>query len=167
MKRVFALLAGVAFVSLLASPLNGADTERPAKVRILLTTGGHAFEVEPFYAMFDAMKGIEYTKAEMPKEAGVLKPGLEKECDCIVMYDMCKPGITPEQQEAFVKLVKDSGIGVVSMHHNLGAHWDWDEFRKIIGGRFILKDTELDGKAYGNPSYRRVLEQGIRWAAEK
>jgi len=53
------------------------------------------------------------------------------------------------------------------MHHNLGAHWDWDEFRKIIGGRFILKDTELDGKAYGNPSYRRVLEQGIRWAAEK
>ncbi len=250
MKRVFALLAGVALFSLLTSSLQGADAEKPAKVRILLTTGGHTFEVEPFYAMFDAMEGIEYIKAEMPKDGALLKPGLEKEYDCIVMYDMCKPGITPEQQKAFVELVRDSGIGVVSMHHNLGAHWDWDEFRRIIGGRFILKDTELDGaawkttpwkhdehlkatvvdkkhpitqgvndfeiedeaygkfwvdpdahillttdhewnnpelawtkqygksrvfhlmlghdgKAYANPSYRRVLEQGIRWAAQK
>ena len=35
-----------------------------------------------------------------------------------------------------------------SMHHNLGAHWSWDEFRRLIGGRFILKDTELDGVAW-------------------
>jgi uncharacterized protein len=148
MKRFFAFFAVLALSAFLVSPLNAADTEGPAKIRILLTTGGHGFEVEPFYAMFDAMEGIEYTKAEMPKDAGLLKPGLEREYDCVVMYDMCKPGITPEQQEAFVKLVKEKGIGVVSMHHNLGAHWDWDEFRNLIGGRFILKDTELDGDAW-------------------
>lgn len=116
------------------------------KVRILLTTGGHGFEAEPFYAMFDAMPDVEYTKAELPKEAALLKPGLEKKYDCIVMYDMVQ-GIEPEEQKAFVKLLQ-SGIGVVSLHHNLGAHRGWDEFRKIIGGKFCLEDCVIDGKPY-------------------
>ncbi|MFH1266843.1 MAG: ThuA domain-containing protein, partial [Planctomycetota bacterium] len=46
-----------------------------------------------------------------------------------------------------VKLL-ETGIGVVSLHHNLGAHRDWDEFRKIIGGKFILADGEVDGKPF-------------------
>ena len=116
------------------------------KIRILLTSGGHGFEAEPFYAAFDAMPGVEYTKAELPKDAGLLKPGLEKEYDCIVMYDMVK-GFEPEQQEAFKKLL-ETGIGLVSLHHNLGAHRDWDEFRKIIGGKFCLEDQVIDGKPY-------------------
>ncbi len=145
MKRFLTSLAVLALLAACASPLFAADAEKPAKVRILLTTGGHDFEVEPFYQMFDSMKGIQYTKAKMPDDAGLLKPGLEKDYDCIVMYDMCSPAMSPEQQQAFVKLLKETGIGLVSMHHNLGAHWTWDEFRKIIGGRFILQDTELDG----------------------
>ncbi len=248
MKRLIAFASLLALFALFLSPLYGAEGQKPEKIRILLTTGGHAFEVEPFYAMFDAMKGIEYTKAEVPKDADRLKPGLENEYDCVVMYDLCRPTISPEQQKAFAKLVRESGIGLVSMHHNLGANWEWDEFRKMIGGRFIMKDTELDGvawkttpwkhdehikvhvvdkkhpitqgvedfeiedeaygkfwvdpedhillkaehpwnnpeiswtknygkarvfhlmlghdgKAYANPSYRKLLEQGIRWAA--
>jgi uncharacterized protein len=117
------------------------------KIRVLLTSGGHGFEEEPFYAMFDAMKDVEYTKAKMPDDAGMLKPGLEKKFDCIVMYDMCRPAINPDQQEAF-KALLNTGIGLVSMHHNLGAHNGWDEFRKIIGGQFIWSDREIDGKAY-------------------
>lgn len=250
MKSSLVPLAVLALCVSLASPAAAAEGENSETIRILLTTGGHGFQEEPFYAMFDAMEGIEYTKAQLPQDADLLKPGLEKKYDCLVMYDMCKPGISPEQQQAFVKLVKDCGIGVVSMHHNLGAHWTWDEFRRMIGGRFILKDTKIDGqswkktpwshgerleikiadkqhpitegvdefeiedetygefwvdpeahillttdhpknnreiawtkeygksrvfhlmlghdgKAYANPSYRRLLEQGIRWAAAK
>lgn len=136
-------------LALAAASLSAAENAgNEGKVRVLLTTGGHAFEQEAFYAMFDAMPSIEYTKAEMPKDAGLLKPGLEKQYDCIVMYDMCKPAISPEQQKAFVELLNTSGIGLVSMHHNLGAHWEWDDYRKIIGGRFILKPAEIDGKAW-------------------
>ena len=123
--------------------------QKPAeqgKIRILLTSGGHGFEAEPFYAAFDAMPDVEYTRAELPKDAGLFKPGLEKKYDCIVMYDMVK-GFPPEQQEAFKKLL-GTGIGLVSLHHNLGAHRDWDEFRKIIGGKFCLKDQVIDGKPY-------------------
>jgi hypothetical protein len=126
-----------------------AFAQQPAeqgKIRILLTSGGHGFEAEPFYAAFDAMPDVEYAKAELPKDAGLLKPGLEKQFDCIVMYDMVR-GIEPDQQQAFVKLLQN-GIGVVSLHHNLGAHRDWDEFRKIIGGKFCLKDQVIDGREY-------------------
>ncbi|MCU0874102.1 MAG: hypothetical protein MUE50_17335, partial [Pirellulaceae bacterium] len=55
--------------------------DKPDRIRILLTFGGHGFEEPPFFAMFDALPGIDYTKAEMPKDAGLLKPGLQKEYD--------------------------------------------------------------------------------------
>ena len=128
------LLLAIA-AALAAGTVLAQQPAEQGKIRILLTTGGHGFEAEPFYAAFDAMPDVKYTKAELPKDAGLLKPGLEKKYDCLVMYDMVK-GFAPEQQEAFKKLL-ETGIGVVSLHHNLGAHRDWDEFRKIIGGNVL------------------------------
>jgi len=132
------LLVFLLFV--VSASTQGADK----KIRVLLTFGGHVFQQEPFFKMFDEMEGIEYTKAPLPQSAKLLKPGLEKDYDVIVMYDMVK-GFTPEQQQAFVELLQ-KGIGVVSLHHNMGAHRDWDEFRKIIGGKFVFKPTKIDGK---------------------
>ncbi|MHC4176857.1 MAG: ThuA domain-containing protein [Planctomycetota bacterium] len=135
-------------VLLAATTATTAEKERAAKgkIRVLLTSGGHNFEQEPFYAMFDAMSNVEYTKAEFPKAADLLKPGLEKKFDVIVMYDMV-PRISAEQQKAFVALLK-KGIGLVSLHHNMGAHRDWDQFRRIIGGKFFLAPTKIGGKEY-------------------
>ncbi len=116
------------------------------KIRVLLTFGGHGFEEQPFFSIFDAMPDVEYTKAPMPQSLDLLKPGLEKQYDVIVMYDMVQ-GISPEQQKAFVELL-NTGIGVFSLHHNLGANQDWDEFRKIIGGKFATKPCEIDGQQY-------------------
>ena len=148
MNRTASIALFPAFLALvLASPFAMDRASAQDKIRVLLTSGGHAFEVEPFYAMFDSMKDIEYTKAKMPDDAGMLKPGLEKKFDCIAMYDLCTPAIKVEQREAF-KALLNTGIGLVSMHHNLGAHDGWDEFRKIIGGQFILSDREIDGKAF-------------------
>jgi type 1 glutamine amidotransferase len=109
-----------------------------------LTYGGHGFEQQPFFALFDALQGVTYTKAELPKDADRLKPGLEKDFDVIVMYDMVA-GISPEQQKAFVALL-EKGIGVVSLHHNLGAHRKWDLWPKIVGGKFIFEDGEIGGQ---------------------
>ena len=148
MRRAVAIGLFVAIFALaVTSPLAVDRALAQDKIRVLLTTGGHGFEQEPFYAMFDAMKDVEYTKAKMPDDAGMLKPGLQEKFDCIVMYDMCRPAINPEQRKDF-KALLNTGIGLVSMHHNLGAHDGWDEFRKIIGGQFVLTDREIDGKAF-------------------
>jgi type 1 glutamine amidotransferase len=128
-----------------------AGADKPDKIRVLLTFGGHGFEEAPFFAMFDALPGVTYTKAEMPRDAGLLKPALKETCDVIVMYDMVGK-ISPEQQQAFVALLNE-GIGVVSLHHNLGAHRDWGEFTKIIGGKFIFGPCEFEGKPYTNSTW--------------
>jgi type 1 glutamine amidotransferase len=148
----------VRFLLILAVPLavcaSFAQADEPAakeKIRVLLTFGGHDFEQQPFFAMFDALPNVEYTKAPMPESAGLLKPGLEKDYDVIVMYDMVS-AFTPEQQQAFVELLKQ-GIGLVSLHHNLAAHQDWDEFHKIIGGKFVTKPCEIEGKEYGTSKW--------------
>lgn len=129
-----------------AAPAEAKQPAAKGKIRVLVTTGGHGFEKEPFYAMFDHMPKVAYTKAELPKAAHLLKPGLEKHYDVVVMYDMVR-GIPPKQQKAFVELLK-RGIGLVSLHHNMGAHRDWDEFRRIIGGKFVFGPCAIDGKKY-------------------
>ena len=152
MRHVRHLISSMLALAAVAATQAGAAaaaTEAEAaqrKVRVLLTFGGHGFQQEPFFAMFDEMPGVKYTKAQLPQSSDLLKPGLEKDYDVIVMYDMV-PDIKPEQQKAFVELLK-TGIGVVSLHHNMGAHRNWDEFRKIIGGKFIFAPGEIDGKQY-------------------
>jgi type 1 glutamine amidotransferase len=146
-------LSSLLSLVILAACATAAVAGEPAakKIRVLLTYGGHDFEQKPFFAMFDALPEVTYAKAELPKDAGLLKPGLEKDYDVLVMYDMV-PAITPEQQQAFVALLQ-KGIGVVSLHHNMGAHRDWDEFRKIIGGKFFVKEGEVDGKKYSQSGW--------------
>jgi type 1 glutamine amidotransferase len=133
-------------ILLFAVAVAAQETDAPAKekIRLLVTFGGHGFQQEPFFAMFDAMKNVEYTKAPLPASADLLAPGLQKKYDVIVMYDMVG-GVSAEQQKAFVALLNE-GIGLVSLHHNLGAHRKWDEFRRIIGGKFIFEPREIDGE---------------------
>jgi len=123
-----------------------AQEKEPPKVRILLTIGGHGFEEEPFYQMFAAMPGVTYRIANLPRDAALLKPPLRQEVDCLVMYDMVRE-IPPECQASFLELLRQ-GIGVVSLHHNLGAHPGWEEFRRIIGGKFMLEPGVIDGRSY-------------------
>ncbi len=120
-------------------------------IRILLTYGGHGFEEDLFYKMFENLPGISYTSIQLPNSADLLKPGLEKEYDVIVMYDMVD-SISEKQQEAFVDLLRE-GIGVIALHHNLAAHKTWDEYRKIIGGIYLLESQILDGKEQIKSSY--------------
>ena len=134
------------FAAAAARPVRAADPPASGKTRVLVTVGGHGYEEAPFDAMFKAMPNITFTKVELPKQADLLKPGLEKDYDVIVMYDMVA-AISPQQQEAFVALL-NKGIGLVSLHHNMGAHQGWDEFHRIIGGKFCTKDCTIDGKPY-------------------
>ena len=146
MKRRAVLAAAATLAAGFAGSFAPAAAEdAPAKkIRVLLLTGGHDFEVKPFYEMWDSFTGIAYTRAAMPKDAGLLKPGLEKEYDVVVTYDM-SPDISADQRKAFVELL-DTGIGYMPMHHALGGHKGWDDYRKITGGKYVFKPFEVDGK---------------------
>lgn len=61
-------------------------------------------------------------------------------------------GFTPEQRRAFTGLL-ETGIGVVSTHHNHGTHRDWPEFAGIIGGKYVFEPEVIDGKEHGKSNY--------------
>lgn len=141
------LKAGFLFwlMTLMLLPGCRPSGEAPAEnLRVLVTTGGHDFAREPFFEMLSGIEGIDYTEAPLPGSAHLLKPGLEERFDVIVMYDMVT-SISEQERHDFIELLR-RGIGVVSLHHNLGAHRDWPEFVRIIGGRYLFAPEELGGK---------------------
>jgi len=121
-----------------AAGLSRAAEHGGSKIRVLIVTGGHGFEQQPFFAMFDAMKTIEYKHVPYPKAADLFGPELTEKYDAIVFYDMWNRPLTAEQKERFVKMLQ-RGIGIVALHHTLGAHQDWPVWRKLIGGKFYIK----------------------------
>ena len=156
------LVIGLCFVAIgfAFSPAVGAEQAGAKKIRVLLTYGGHDFEEKPFFAMFDALGDVQYTKAPLPQSAGLLKPGLEKDYDVMVRYDMVAK-FSPEQEKALVALLH-RGIGLVALHHNLGAHPQWDEYTKIIGGKYCFGVYQEGDKKFGPSTYEH--DQDIKVA---
>lgn len=138
----------------------GAEQPSNATIRVLLTYGGHDFEQKAFFEMFDNFPNIEYSLAELPKEADLLKPGLEEDYDVIVRYDMVN-SISSERRSAFLALL-DKGIGLVALHHNLAAHIDWIEYADVIGGKFLFKHTTIDGEVHAPTGYVHDQEIDVR-----
>jgi type 1 glutamine amidotransferase len=138
-------------LTLIALPCLAGESETAKPIRVLLTFGGHGFQQAPFFEMFDKLPGITYTKAPLPASAERLKPGLEREFDVIVSYDMVKD-LKPVHRKAYVELL-NSGIGLVALHHNLGAHRSWPEYARIIGGKYLFKAETIDGKAFKKSTY--------------
>jgi len=153
MKGIIAVTGGLLAMSAWAGG-NG--------LRVLVTHGGHGFNQKAFFGLFERIEGVAFTAARLPEEAALLRPGLEASYDAIVMYDMVR-GITPEQQESFKALLA-RGIGVVSLHHNLGAHRNWGEFAGIIGGKYLFKVEKRDGRALPQSGYAHGQDMRINVA---
>lgn len=139
-----------------------ASAVSAAPVRVLLTYGGHGFKTNEFFAMWAALPNITYTTCELPRQADMLKPGLEQQFDVIVLYDMVK-GFIPDQQQAFVALL-NHGIGLVATHHSLAAHDDWPEYWHIIGGHYLRKPATLDGQLHAASTYHEGQELHVKVA---
>lgn len=159
MKPIAALLVGM--MVLVAAPFSfAAEPGSQGKIRVLLTYGGHGFEEKVFFAMFDAFEGIQYTKAQLPKSASLLKPGLENDYDVIVRYDMCN-NLPAEADKGFAELM-GNGIGLVSLHHNIGAQNKSEAFHKIIGCHYYLAPMMIDGQQHPRSAWDHDQEIAVK-----
>src|SRR4051812_45350329 len=150
-RRTFLVLALACTFGLISTASVRTADDGP-KLRVLLTFGGHDFQEKEFFAMWDAMPGVTYTKAPLPQSAELFKPGLEKQYDAIVLYDMVKE-LKPEHQQGLLALL-DRGIGVVALHHNLSGNLEWAEYHKVIGGTRLWEKGTNDGRGVGGPDLR-------------
>ncbi len=138
------------FLSLLT--VTGASGNESEKIKVLVFTGGHDFEQEAFYSLFEGYDDIEYTKAVQPKANETFTNGTAQKYDVLVFYDLWQK-ITEEQKEGFIEYLQ-SGKGLVALHHCLASYSEWPEFLDIIGGRYLLKEQKIDGKMHSTSGYK-------------
>ncbi len=113
---------------------------------ILIVTGGHDFEREAFFRMFEEMPGIDYREVIHPEANLLYDSILMDEFDVLLFYDMAKE-IDESQKTAFIKLL-EKGKGMVFLHHSLASYQAWAEFEKIIGGRYVEAGPDLEISTY-------------------
>jgi type 1 glutamine amidotransferase len=130
--------------------------------KILVITGGHDFEPS-FYKIFDSFKNVQYDSIEQPRFNRMLNTGLTKFYDAFVFYDMWQD-ITDAEKKVFIELL-EKGQGVVFLHHSLVSYQHWPEFEKIIGGKYIDKDSYNDPNIKGS-TYKHDITLDIKIAAK-
>jgi type 1 glutamine amidotransferase len=116
------------------------------KLNILVVTGGHDFDRESFFEMFDSFQDISYTELKHPEanlQLGQIDP---KTFDAVVFYDMPK-SISEAEKESYFKLL-NLGKGLVFLHHSLASYQDWDEFKTIIGGKYHEEQNSPASSTY-------------------
>ena len=126
--------------------------EHAKKIKAVVITGGHGFKEEPFFAIFDAYEDIEYAEAKQKDHSEIFEDVSGWDYDVIVLYNMTQE-ISPKRQKNFIKLLK-RGVGVVALHHSIGAFQQWSEYRKIIGGKYYLKQMKEDGVIRPKSKYK-------------
>jgi type 1 glutamine amidotransferase len=128
MKRVRGILGTWLLLSCCA--VFGAEK----KINVLLVTGGHGFETNQFFRVFEENPEITFTKVTQVKTSTAYDRDDLLSYDCIVLYDMVQ-NITAAQKAKFLSLL-DKGVGLVVTHHALVSYQSWPEFERIIGGTY-------------------------------
>jgi type 1 glutamine amidotransferase/sugar phosphate isomerase/epimerase len=131
----------------LASGTPAGSSGGPDKVDVLVVTGGHGFEREPFLAIFEGCDDLRLVEAPLKDESEVFEDVGNWDYDVVMLYNMTQ-NISPKRQENFVRLLKERGVGVVVVHHAQAAFQGWHEYHKIIGTAYIYFDVEIDGKQW-------------------
>ena len=144
----------------------------PARQDVRLVTKGHPFEAEPFFAMFDALDGVNWTHVEQPDAQALFCVEQAAQFDAFVLYDM--PGIEfhadrgpefkapdPVYCRRFLELL-EHGHGFVFLHHAIAGWPAWPEYADIIGGRFLYLPDILHGRPRQDSGYRHEVTHDVR-----
>jgi type 1 glutamine amidotransferase len=125
------------------APAADPASQPPAKIRVLLITGSHPFQKEPFFKLFNDNQDITYQAVEHPNAHALLKAEPAKQYDVIVTYDYNQK-ITEEAKTDFIARLKD-GKGLVVLHHAIAAYPAWPEYWNIIGAHYYMAKTNING----------------------
>jgi len=99
------------------------------QLEVVVITGGHGFEHDPFFKIFDGIKEIHYTESLQKDQSELFENIQGWDYDVMVFYNMGQE-ISPKRRKNLLKLL-DQGVGVVVLHHTVCAYQEWPEFKKI------------------------------------
>lgn len=144
MKPALSTIAAVRVLALLClAPLSFAFGHAAEPVRALVIVGGHDFQTNQFHALFEALPEVRFRILEHPDAHAWLERDRSADYDVLVLYDMWQP-ISEDSKANFIARLAE-GKGLVALHHSLANYQDWEEYAKIIGGRYLLAKRTEDG----------------------
>jgi hypothetical protein len=110
------------------------------KLNILVIAGGHSFDTTEFVNMFSSFPKYTFDTLMQPGANRLISSGEVDQYDVLVFYDMWSE-IDSTEMEGYYRLL-EKGKGMVFLHHSLASYQNWDEYKNIIGGKYI---GETDG----------------------
>lgn len=137
-------------------------TQAADKTRVLVVTGGHDFETNQFFQMFQDNRGITFLRATHPAAHAWLKPDKAKEWDVLVCYDMW-PDITEEAKADFGARLQE-GKGLVVLHHAIADYPKWDAYANIIGAKYYLEKQVVNGVEKARSIYKHGVSFQVQVA---
>ena len=129
---------------------------RRLPIDVLVVTGGHPFEAEPFFAVFDAMPDIRWTAAS--------RTGGRPRCRRLLRH--ARAAVHPQRSSARDDRTQrrpargdrsscaPTASGLVFLHHAIASWPAWPEYAELVGGRFHYAPGTLGGTAYPDSGYR-------------
>lgn len=136
------------FAATLLFSLRVSDDDTSGKVpadplRVLVLTGGHAYDTLDFRNLFDRMPmQVEYV--ELPKIATFFNSISDWNYDVIVFYNF-RNRLGNKGKKNFLELCKQ-GVGLVFLHHSLMGFDDWPAFQNIVGARYYFEGEVPKGQ---------------------
>ena len=145
---------------------NLAKTEKleAAKIRVLVFDGGRPYDEPEFAEMLTALGDeFEFSRATLPQDRALLRPGLEKRFDALLFYDMRQTPMTDEEFARYETLLKSGKIGVFFLHHRLSGRPESPDFWKIAGGIYVFdQNREIEGKRRPLGAYEHDREIDVK-----
>ncbi len=126
---------------------------------VVVVTGGHGYEKEPFEAMFKSFEGLESVFVELEHQSEIFEDISDWPYKAVVLYNMTRD-ISEKRQENLIKLL-EQGVGVVVLHHAIAAFPDWPEYRKIAGAKYWLEDTVENGVTHPKSQWEEGVDMRL------
>ena len=146
-KRVHKFL----FITILALIIL-AGCDRPA--RILVVTGGHAFDTVEFFDLFSSLENTLFDTVSHPRALELLASNKIDRYQVLVFYDYL-----PEMQlsdSIIFRGLSQKGISMLFLHHALCNFQQWDGYSQMVGGKYIIPEFEPDSTLHSN--YRHDMD---------
>ena len=150
----------IALVLAALSTLFTACVEKESGLRLSIVTGGHDFEREAFFAMFDSFIGIDYEESIQPEANQMFATAKIDSFDVVVFYDMFQE-IDESGKQAFMDLF-ETGKGVVFLHHSLASYQSWDQYLEIVGGKYYEEPAVRNGQTIAASTFKHDVEIPVK-----
>ena len=138
-------------------------TAQAQPINVLIITGGHGFEREAFFEMFDSFQDIQWQEVKHPNANIFYESNLAEKFDVFVFYDMNQSISTYEKKN--LRELAASGKPMVFLHHSLVSYQDWPEFEKIIGGKYHEKESSIGDSIIPASTYEHDVQVEVKLEA--